>query len=183
MKRCLAGNTSWQIAFLEYLSTPLGPNIPSTSELMGRQFRGILTFFQDHGAAESVKDQVMLQKEKEKCRHDALAHDLPVILVGATVTYINKDLKTWSIGRVESHEGRSCVVATEEGRLVSCNQVHLHKTNVSFGVPTTSLNKSLVPRLDMSIKPLNTNNETGQPTIKPKPKAKQSSPVSTPPNG
>ena len=88
---------------------------------MGRQFRGILLFFQDCGAAESVNEQVMLQKEKEKCRHDALACDLPVIPVSATVTYINKDLKTWSIGRVESHEGRSYVVATEKGRLVSCN--------------------------------------------------------------
>ena len=105
MKRCLAGNTSWRIALLQYLSTPLGSNIPSSSELVGRQFRGILPFFQDHDAAESVKEQVMLQKEKEKCRHDASAHDLPVIPVGATVTYIDKDLKTWSIGRVESHEG------------------------------------------------------------------------------
>ena len=121
MKRCLPGNTSWRIALLEYLSTPLGPNIPSPTELMGRQFRGILPFFQDHGAAESMKEQVILQKEKEKCRYDALAHDLPVISVGATVTYINKDLKTWSIGRIESCEGRSYVVATEEGRLVSCN--------------------------------------------------------------
>ena len=111
MANCLAG-----IPF-----TPLGPNIPSPSELMGRQFRGILPFFQDHGAAESVKEHVMLQKEKEKCRHDASAHDLPVIPVGATVTYINKDLKTLSIGRVESREGRSYVVATEEGRLVSQN--------------------------------------------------------------
>ena len=49
---------------LEYLSTSLGPNIPSPSQLMGRQFRGILPFFQDHGAAESVKEHVMLQKEK-----------------------------------------------------------------------------------------------------------------------
>ena len=150
---------------------------------MGRQFRGILPFFQDHGAAKSVKEHVMLQKEKEKCRHDASAHDLPVKPVGAIVAYINKDLKTWSIGRVGSCEGRSYVVATEEERVVSRNQVHLHKTNVSFGVPTTSLNKFLVPKLDMPIKPLNTNNQTGQPTIKPKPKAKQSSPVSTPPKG
>ena len=150
---------------------------------MGRQFRGILPFFQDYGANESVKERVMLQKEKEKCRHDALVHDLPVIPVGATVTYINKDLKTWSIGRVESHEGRSYVMATEEGRLVSCNRVHLHKTNVLFGMPTTSLNKSLVPRLDMPIKPLNKNSQTGQPAIKPKPKAKQSCPVSTAPKG
>ena len=88
---------------------------------MGRQFRGLLPFFQDHAAAESVEEEVVLQKEKEKQRHDASAHDLPVIPVGATVTYINKNLKTWSIGRVESHEGRSYVVATEEGRLVSHN--------------------------------------------------------------
>ena len=89
---------------LEYLSTSLGPNIPSPSELMGRQFRGILPLFQDRGAAESIKEQVMLQKEKEKCRHDTSAHDLPVIPVGATAAYINKDLKTWSIGRVEKCE-------------------------------------------------------------------------------
>ena len=121
MKQYLAGNTSWRIALLEYLSTPLGSNIPSPSELMGRQFRGILPFFQDCGAAESVKEQGKLQKEKEKCRHNASAHDLPVIPVGATFTYTNKDLKTWSIGRVERCEGRSYVVAPEEGRLISGN--------------------------------------------------------------
>ena len=46
----------------------------------------------------------MLQKEEEKQRHDASTHDLPVIPVGATVAYINKDLQTWSIGNVEKHE-------------------------------------------------------------------------------
>ena len=66
MKCCLVSNTLWRIALLEYLSTPLSSNIPSTSELMGRQFRGLLPFLQDCGAAESVKEQVMLQKEKEK---------------------------------------------------------------------------------------------------------------------
>ena len=64
---------------MEYLSTPLGPNIPSPSELMGRQLRGLLPLFQDRGAPESVQEHVMLQKEKEKCRHDAVAHDLPVV--------------------------------------------------------------------------------------------------------
>ena len=135
MNQCLTGNTSWQIALLEYLSTPLGPNIPSPSELMGRQFRRILPFFQDSDTAMSVKEHVTLQKEKEKCRHDALAHDLPFIPVGATVTYINKDLKTWSIGRVKRREGRSYVVATEEGRLVSHNRVHLCKTMYHFVCP------------------------------------------------
>ena len=77
---------------------------------MGRQFRGLLPLFRDCGAPESVQEYVMLQKE-EKCRHDAVAHYVPAVPVGATVSFINKDLKTWSIGRVESREGRSYVVA------------------------------------------------------------------------
>ena len=50
---------------------------------MGRQFRGLLTLFQDRGAPESVQEYVMLQKEKEKCKHDAVAHDSPAVPVGA----------------------------------------------------------------------------------------------------
>ena len=88
MKQCLAGNRSWQIALLEYLCTPLGPNIPSPSELMGRQCRGLLPLFQDCGAPESVQEQVMLQKEKEKCRHDAVVHDLPVVPVDAVKVWM-----------------------------------------------------------------------------------------------
>ena len=149
---------------------------------MGRQFRGILPFFQDHGAAERMKEHVLLQKEKEKCRHHASAHDLPVIPVGSTVTYINRDLKTWFIGRVEAMKADP-IWWPQKKEGWSRNQVHLLKTNVSFGMPTTSPNKSLVRRLDMPIKTLNMNNQTGQPTIKPEPKAKESSPVSTPAMG
>ena len=186
MKRCLAGNTSWRIALLEYLSTPLGPNIPSPSELMGRQFRGLLPLFQDRGAPESVQEHIMLQKEKEKCRHDAVAHDLPVVPLGATVSFINKDLKTWSIGRVESHEGRSDVVATEDGRLISCNHIHLQSTNVPFLPKPSRLDVPPATNLAqetnkcISLKPSNTNNKSGQPTTTPKPKAKQT-PASVPP--
>ena len=117
MKRCLAANTSWQIALMEYLSTPLGANIPSPSQLMGRQFRGLLPFFQDHSASESIKEQVLLIKEVEKQRFNKMAHDLPVIPVGATVSYINKDLKTWSIGKVESHTLRSYVGTHRGGQI------------------------------------------------------------------
>ena len=45
----------------------------------------------------------MPQKEEEQ-RHEASAHDLLVIPVGATVAKINKDLKTWSVGKVEKYE-------------------------------------------------------------------------------
>ena len=114
MKHCLASNTSWRITLLEYLSTPLSSNVPSPSELMGilRDNFEIMVH---------MRVQIMLQKEKEKCRHDMSAHDLPVIPVGATVAYINKDLKTWSVGKVEKHENHSYAILTEEGRLISCN--------------------------------------------------------------
>ena len=48
------------------------------------------------------------------------------------------------------------------------------------GMSTTSPKKSFVPKFDIPIKPLSMNNQAGQPTIAPKPKAKQT-PVSTPP--
>ena len=113
MKRCLGANTPWCIALLEYLSSPLGPNITSPSELMGKQFRGLLPFFQDHTASESIKEQVLLIKEEEKQRFDKTAHDLPFIPVGATFSYLNKDQKTWLIGKVEGHTLRSYVILTE----------------------------------------------------------------------
>ena len=128
----------------------------------------------------------MLQKEKEKCRHDAVAHDLPVVPVGATVSFINKDLKTWSIGRVESHEGRSYVVATEDGRLISCNRIHLQSTNVPFFPKSSRLdvppstNLAQETNKCISLKPSNTNNKSGEPTTTPKSKAKQT-PASIPP--
>ena len=140
---------------------------------MARQFRGLLPLFQDRGAPETVQEQVMLQKEREKCRHNTVAHDLPVVRVSTTVFYINKDLKTWSIGRVRSHEGRSYVVATEDGRLISCNCVHLRSSNVSF-IPKVPPATKLAQEANkcVSLKPSNTNNKSGQPTTTPKPKAK-----------
>ena len=132
MRRCFTANMSCHITLLEYLSTPLSSNIPSPSELMGRQFRGLLPFFQDCSASESIKEQVLLVKEAEKQRFDKMAHDLPVIPVSATVSYMNKDQKTWSIGKVESCTLRSYVVLTEEGHLISHNHVHLCCTNVPF---------------------------------------------------
>ena len=81
-------------------------------------------------------------KEAEKQRFDEMAHDLTVIPVSATMSYINKDQKTWSIGKVESCTLRSYVVLTEEGRLISRNCVHIHCTSVAF---QTRLSKPDIP--------------------------------------
>ena len=50
--------------------------------------------------------------KRGKIRHDTLVHDSPVISVGSSVAYLNKDLKTLSIGKVESHTLRSYVLLT-----------------------------------------------------------------------
>ena len=65
--------------------------------------------FQDHSASEGIKEKVLLMKEAEKQRFDKMAHDLPVIPVSATVGYINRDQKAWSISKVESHTLRCYV--------------------------------------------------------------------------
>ena len=164
MKRCLQANTSWCIALIEYLSSPLGANIPSPSQLVGRQFRGLLPFFQDCSASESIKEQVLLMKEVEKQRFDKMAHDLTVIPVSATVSYINKDQKAWSIGKVESRTLRSYVVLTEEGRLISHNCVHICHTNIPFqassskpDIPYTPILPTNKPTKDSQMpKPVNT---------------------------
>ena len=176
MKRHLAANTSWHIALLEYLSTPLSSNIPSPSELIGRQFRGLLPMFQDHSASEGIKEKVLLMKEAEKQRFGKMAHDLPVIPVSATVSYINRDQKTWSIGKVESHTSRSYVILTEEGRLISHNHVHLHCTNVPFQLTRPYVPK--MPVLPPTSKPvLPTNNPSKGPQM---PKSNISGPTALP---
>ena len=152
---------------------------------MCRQFRGFLPLFQHRGTPESVQEHIMLQREKEKCRHDAVAHDIPDVLVGVTVSFINKDLKTWSIGRVESCEGRSYVVATEDGRLISHNCIQLQGTNVPFFPKSPRLDVPPATNLAqetnqcISLKPSHTNNKSGQPTTTPKPKAKQNPSIHT----
>ena len=127
----------------------------------------------------------MLQKEKEKQRYDASAHDILAIPIGTTVAYFNKDLKTWSIGKIESHEGRSYVVATEDGRLISHNHVHLQGTNIPFLLKSSRLDVPPATNLAqeankcVSLKPSNANNKSDQPATTLKPKAKQT-PASTP---
>ena len=136
-----------------------------------------MDFYLSFRAAEHVKQQIVLQKEKEKCRHDTSLHDLPVIPVGATVAYINKDLKTWSAGRVEQHENQSYVILTEDDRLISCNCVQFQSTNISFLPKSSRLDVppaiNLAQEANKCVSPSNTITNTGQPTINPKPKTKK----------
>ena len=72
------------------------------------------------------------RKEKEKRTFDAKTKQLPVLFVGSYVSYLNSDMKSWSIGTVHarSHDDRSYEILTENGNLISRNRVHLRPTNV-----------------------------------------------------
>ena len=60
----------------------------------------------------------MLQQEKEKYRHDASAHDVPVIPVSSTEAYLNKNFKSFAkvsrMGRVGLANGIGLVLQVSD---------------------------------------------------------------------
>ena len=131
MKHCNSAGVHWRIALLEFLCTP-GPDGHSPSELLGRQFRGILLII-DTNTVNSDKFAARKDKEKEKfdTKH---SRELKPLLVGSTVSYLNSDLRTWSVGVIVSRspDNRSYYIRTESGTVISRNRVHLRATNVNF---------------------------------------------------
>ena len=81
---------------------------------------------------ECDSDLFSVRKEKEKRIFDAKTKQLPVLFVGSYVSYLNSDMRSWSIGTVHarSHDDRSYEILTENGNLISRNHVHLRPTNV-----------------------------------------------------
>ena len=95
MKHCNSAGVHWHIALLEFLCTA-GPDVRSPSELLGRQFSGILPMI-DTNTVNSDKFAVRQDKEKEKF-DDKYPRELKPLLVGSTMSYLNSDLKTWNAG-------------------------------------------------------------------------------------
>ena len=124
MKCYNSAGVHWCIALLEFLCTP-GPDAHYPSELLGRQFRGILPMI-DTNTVNSDKSAVRKDKEKEKF-DDKHPRELKPLLVGSTVSYLNSGLKTWNVGVVVacSPDNRSYHVRTESGTVISQNRVHL----------------------------------------------------------
>ena len=78
------------------------------------------------------------KKKKFDARH---RHELKPLVIGSTVSFLNSDLKIWSMGIIHgrSSDNRSYEILTENGLIISRNRVHLHETNVVFRerVPTS----------------------------------------------
>ena len=92
MKHCKGAGVHWHIALLEFLCTP-APDCHSSSELLGRQFHGILPMI-DTNTVNSDKFVLRKYKEKEKF-DDKHPKELKPLLVGSTMSYLNSDFKTW----------------------------------------------------------------------------------------
>ena len=129
MKKCVHTKTNWRLGLLEYLCTPLSDKISSPAELLATcQYKGLqptlcARLLPQSTVAESNKDELISHKEIEKANHDRLAHDLPIMPVGCTVTYFNHMSKAWLVGKIaqRTHD-RAYLIETEAGRLVSHNR-------------------------------------------------------------
>ena len=134
MKRCDSAGVHWRIALLEFLCTP-GPDGLSHSSLMGRQSCGILPMIEKVTNNDVYSDKFSDRKLKEKERFDNKhSRTLKPFTLNTTVSYLNADLKTWSVGSVVSRspDNRSYHIKTESGQVISHNKVHLRETNVEF---------------------------------------------------
>ena len=159
MKRCDSARLHCRIALLEFLCTP-GPDGVSPSSLIGRQFRGILPMIEKVTNNDVYSDKFSDRKLKEKEKFDNKHYrTLKPFTLDTTVSYLNADLKTWSVGSVVSRspDNRSYHIKTENGQIISRNRVHLHETNVEFVPQVQNIPKVLKVLKDKSTKPKTVN--------------------------
>ena len=130
MKRCHSAGVSWRLALIEFLST-LEPDGKSAAELCSHQVKGILPVLNPK-TNECDTYLFSERKESEKKKFDTKSKQLPVLFIGSYVSYLNADLKSWSIGTIpaRSHDNWSYQVLTENGNLIARNHVHLRPTSV-----------------------------------------------------
>ena len=69
MKCCFSASVHWKLVLLEYLCTP-GPNGKSPSELLYRQFRGIMPMLSDSSGCVSDAKKLAERRKEEKEKFD-----------------------------------------------------------------------------------------------------------------
>ena len=82
---------------------------------------------------EGNKDELSSRKEIEKANHDRLAHVLPILPVGCTVTYFDHVSRTWLLGKIaQCTHDHAYLIESEAGRLVSHNRHDIHRSHLTF---------------------------------------------------
>ena len=81
--------------------------------------------------SDKFSDRKLKEKEKFDNKHSRTSKPFTL---DTTISYLNADLKTWSVGSVVSRspDNRSYHIKTEDGQIISHNRVHFHETNVEF---------------------------------------------------
>ena len=76
--------------------------------------------------------QIYLLRGRKKNKFDIKSKQLPALFTGSNVSYLNADLKSWSIGTIHarSHDGCSYKILTENGLIISRNRMHFWPTRV-----------------------------------------------------
>ena len=101
-------NESWRLALLEYLATPLDSNIPSPSELNGRQFSGLLPNLRCNSLPDSTSEALIDRHKKQLNRaHGKELRDLPE---GSTVLYYDHTSKCWRTSLVQERKVTSLLM-------------------------------------------------------------------------
>ena len=131
MKCCYSASVLWRLALLEYLCTP-GPSGKLPSELLYREFRGIMPMLSDSTNCISDANKFAERRKEEIEKFDASHQCELKPLIGSTVSFLNSDLKTWSMGKIHGRSDRSYEILTENGLVISRNRIHLCETNVVF---------------------------------------------------
>ena len=130
MKWCYHANESWRLALLEYLTTPLDSNLPSPSELNGRQFSGLLPNLRCNSLPDSTSEALIDWHKKQLNRvHGKELRDLPE---GSTVSYYDHTSKCWRTSLVQERKDKSYIIANDRGLLISRNWVDLRPTNTDY---------------------------------------------------
>ena len=140
MKKCHETGTPWCLGLLEYLCTPLDEKIPSPSNLIGCQFKGLCpTFSLLQESQEDTLEHLIEKCLCEKLYHDKKSRTLADILTGSTAAVLDHRSNTWTVGHILDISNRSYTVKLPNGRVIHYNRVDLRPTSVQFQPILTKL--------------------------------------------
>ena len=127
MKKCNETNTPWRLGLLEYLCTPLDEKIPSPSNLVGRQFKGLCpTFSSLQESQEGTLEHLIVKCLWEKLYHDKKSR------TGSTAAVLDHRSNTWTVGHILDRSNRGYTVELPNGKVIHHNRVDLRPTSVQF---------------------------------------------------
>ncbi|KAL1401413.1 hypothetical protein pipiens_006624 [Culex pipiens pipiens] len=145
LKKCYDDGSSVQLALLNYRNIPRNSKLLSPNQrLMSRITNSplpIVTQKLRPVVTEDVKQNLELERLKQKDYYDRAAHHRQEVKVNDRVQLQNPLTHTWESGRViaEAETPRSVLVETDEGNVFRRNTKHLKKSRATILKPPESV--------------------------------------------